>query len=259
MIFNLEGTVEIGPTTHHLVFGNEEGWYTTALTLDSRSSTSFTPLEIDGFAPVYGNVPSPVPPAEIFGYKFYRDDYGFYFQDLVNLTEHWKVLAGIRYDHSDEVFDREVAFLGGTSTARSVTTFNVGTPRVGVIYEPVPQKVSFYATYAATFDPPEGGPYLTLDSVAPEYAQIWEAGVKVNAAKGLTLNAAAFYITKENVTVYYPDGFHLYQAAGERSDGIELSAVGKLTDCWSVLANYTYDDTLMSDPAAASPIGGQRR
>ena len=74
----------------------------------------------------------------------------------------------------------------------------------------------------------------------------------------MTLAAAAYYITKENITVYYPDGFHLYQADGERSDGFEFSAVGKLSDRWSLLANYTYTDTLMSDPAAASPIGGQR-
>lgn len=257
MIVNLEGTVEIGPATHHLVFGNEEGWYTSDFEA-SRSSTFFTPLEIDGFAPVYGNVPSPVLPAEIFGYKFYRDDYGFYFQDLVELTDHWKLLAGIRYDHSDVVFDRVLDYLGGVSSARSVETFDVGTPRVGVIYEPVPQRVSCYATYAATFDPPEPGPYLTGGPLAPEFAQVWECGVKVVAAKGLTLAASAFYITKENVTVYYPDGFHLYQASGERSDGVELSLVGKLTDRWSVLADYTYDDTRMSDPAAASPIGGQR-
>ena len=160
MIVNLAGTVEIGPTTHHLVFGNEEGWYTSDLFEASRSTPFLTPLVIDGFAPVYGNVPSPVPAAEVYASKFYRDDYGFYFQDMVELTDHWKLLAGIRYDHADVVFDREVIYLGGISSARSVETFDVGTPRVGVIYEPVPQRVSYYATWAATFDPPESGPYL---------------------------------------------------------------------------------------------------
>ena len=49
IIFNLNGVVEIGPTTHHLVFGNEEGWYTSDLYVASRSSTALNPLVIDGY------------------------------------------------------------------------------------------------------------------------------------------------------------------------------------------------------------------
>ena len=199
-----------------------------------------------------------MPPAEIYGSKFYSGDYGVYFQDLVDVTDHWKLLAGIRYDHSDVVFDRELDYLGSFSAARSVEQFDVGTPRLGVIYEPVPERVSYYATYAAGFDVPEDGPYLTGGPLAPEYSQIWECGVKVKATQRLAFTASAFHINKENITVYLPDGFHLYQATGERSDGMEFSAIGKLTDRWSLLANYTYTDTLISDQAAGSPLNGQR-
>ncbi len=258
VMINLAGTVEIGPTAHHLVFGNEEGWYTSELFGITRSSPSITPLIINAYAPVYGQVPSSIPPAELYASKFYRDDYGFYFQDLIDVTDHWKLLAGVRYDHSDEVFTRAADILGGFTFARDVDQIDVATPRVGVIYEPVPGQVSYYATCAAGFDPPNNGGYFINGPIEPEYSQNWEIGAKLKPTSGLTITAAAFHITKENVTVVLPDGTSLTQVGGERSNGLQLAAVGKLGDRWNLLANYAYTDTLMSDSAAGSQINGQR-
>jgi iron complex outermembrane recepter protein len=260
VIADLAGTVDIGATTHHLVFGTEEGWFTSNVFHATSSYPGLDPLVINGNAPVYGNVPAAITPAEVFDSRFYQDDYGFYVQDLVDVTDHWKVLAGARYDHCDVVFDRALSFFGFPiiPPTRSVEQFDVGTPRVGVIYEPIPQKVSFYGMYAASFAPPNGGPYLETGPLQPEFGQIWEGGVKLKASNRLMLTAAAFHIAKENVSVILPDGFHLEQIGGQQSDGAEFSAVGTLTDRLSVLANYTYTNTELTDPSPGSAINGQR-
>jgi iron complex outermembrane receptor protein len=257
---DLAGKVEICGRTHTLLFGTEEGWFTNDGFHAVRSTPALDPLIIDGNAPVYGNVPPAVFPAEVFDADYYRGDYGFYFQDLFELSENWKALAGVRYDHTDVTFNRALSFFGTPIIpyTSSVERFDVGSPRFGLIYEPVPQKISFYGMYSASFDPPDGGPYLTTGPLLPEFGQLWECGIKLKASRCLALSLAGYDFVKESITVLLPDGFHLYQAGGQRSAGAELSAVGKVTDQLSLLANYAYTDTEISDPAAGSPLNGQR-
>ncbi len=260
LIADLAGKVEIFGKTHNLLFGTEEGWFTNDGYHAVRSDPFFDPLIINGNAPVYGNVPAATVPVETFDMNYYRGDYGFYFQDLFELSEHWKALAGVRYDHTDVTFNRALSIIGipVIPFTESVERFDVGSPRFGLIYEPVPQKVSFYGMYSASFDPPDGGPYVTTAPLLPEFGQLWECGVKLNPSRCLALSIAGYSLVKENVTVPFSDGFHLDQVGSEHSSGAELSAVGKVTDQLSLLANYAYTDTEISDPAPGSPINGQR-
>ena len=257
---DLAGKVEFMGRTHNLLFGTEEGWFTNDGYHAVLSNPFFDPLVINGNSPVYGNVPSSIVPAEAFDMNYYRGDYGFYFQDLFELSEHWKALAGVRYDHTDMTFNRGLSLIGipVVPYTESVERFDVGSPRFGLIYEPVPQKVSFYGMYSASFDPPDGGPYLTTAPLLPEYGQLWECGVKLSPSRCVALSVAGYSLVKENVTVFLSDGFHLDQVGSQHSTGAELSAVGKVTDQLSLLANYAYTDTEISDPAPGSPINGQR-
>jgi len=191
-----------------------------------------------------------------FNSTFYQADYGFYFQDLIDIGEHWKALAGIRYDHTDVVFNRSFTDLvlpGSFPETRTAQTFDEGTPRFGLIYQPVPDELSFYAMYSASYDPPDGGPFITTAPLSPELGQSWEGGVKAKLLTGLNVSAAGFYITKENATEYLPDPVTSImiatQVAKQRSQGFQFSAVGKATDRLSVVTNYTYTDTLQTDPA----------
>ncbi len=257
---DLAGKVDILGRTHTLLFGTEEGWFTNDGYHAVVSNPFFDPLIIDGNAPVYGNVPAATFPVEVFDSNYYRGDYGFYFQDLFEISEHWKALAGIRYDHTDVTFNRALSIIGTPIIpyTQSVERFDVGSPRLGLIYEPVPEKVSFYGMYSASFDPPDGGPYITAGPLLPEFGQLWECGVKLSPSRCLALTVAGYSLVKENVTVPLSDGFHLLQVGSQHSSGVELAAVGKVTDQLSLLANYAYTDTEVSDPAPGSPINGQR-
>ena len=229
-IANLSGKVEGPLGTHNLVFGTEEGWFTSDDFVATQTSPAnpATPLPIDGMFPIYGLVPSNLPPAFLFDSQFWQADYGFYGQDLLELNEHWKVLAGVRYDHVDTVFDRSFEPLFGPT--RTVQSFDEGSPRVGIVYEPLPDKLSYYAMYAESFDPPTGGPRETTAPLAPELGQTWEGGIKLKPLPGLTLAGAGFYITKENITVDRFDPINLIvvteQVGRQRSQGAEFERSG---------------------------------
>ena len=57
---------------------------------------------------------------------------------------------------STRSFNRSFEPLFGPT--RTVQAFDEGSPRAGIIYEPLPEKLSYYAMYAESFDPPDGGP-----------------------------------------------------------------------------------------------------
>ena len=254
-IASVAGKVQEGALTHNLVFGTELGWFTSDAFNATSTSEYVDPLVINGFNPVYGASP-PTTPLIDFNSTFYQADYGLYFQDLVDIGEHWKFLAGIRYDHTDVVFDRSYTTppgFGGFPETQTAQTFDEGTPRFGLIYQPIPDALSFYAMYSASYDPPDGGPFLTTAPLNPELGQSWEGGVKAKPLPGLMVTAAAFYINKENVTEYLPDPMtgilEATQVGKQRSQGFQFSATGKVTDRLSVVSNYTYTDTLQTDPA----------
>jgi iron complex outermembrane recepter protein len=258
IIANLSGTVEGPLLTHHLVFGSELGWFTSDRFHAAQSIPTADPstwLVIDAAAPVYGLVPPNVATPFVFDSTFYQADYGLYFQDLIDLGARWKALCGVRYDHVDTIFNREFQPLFGPT--RTEQTFDEGSPRVGLVYELLPKVLSGYGMFSQSFVPPPGLPYANAGPLRPELGQIWEGGFKAQLRDGLTVTAAGYYINKENVTRLLPGGFLAEQIGRQRSQGMELSVVGRVSERLRLLANYAYTDTLLDDPADPA-VNGQR-
>ncbi len=185
-IANLAGKVQTGDLTHNLVFGTELGWFTSNEFNATSTLEYVDPLGINPNSPVYGAYP-PTTPLVDFNSTFYQADYGFYFQDLVDIGEHWKALAGIRYDHTDVVFNRSFTDLllpGSFPETQTAQTFDLGTPRFGLIYQPIPERLSFYGMYSASYDPPDGGPYLTTAPWRPSLGRLGKAESRRSCAAG---------------------------------------------------------------------------
>ncbi len=252
-IANIAGKFEGDAVTHNVVLGTEQGWLISDRFRAAQSIPSADPatwLLINAADPTYG-VLDPATPF-VFDSTYRENRHGVYVQDLVDIGEHWKVLAGARYDHVATAFTREIALDPlFDQTVSTDQTFDHGTPRVGIVYQPIPERLSYYAMYSDSFDPPGGGPRLTTDPLQPELGQIWEGGIKAKLFEGLTVTAAGFYITKENVTVdlFNAPFFETSQIGRQRSQGFELDALGQLTERWSMVGNWCYVDTLLSDPS----------
>ncbi len=254
VIANVTGKFHGEVVDHNVVVGTEQGWLISDPFVGAYSTPGLNPntwLAINAFGPIYNNpafgLPNPATPIE-FDSRYYQNRHGVYLEDMIDVGEHWKVLAGIRYDHVDTVFDRQLTPFPRVRTEQG---FDHGAPRIGLVYQPVPEKLSYYAVYSDSFDPPGGGARIYDQPLLPELGQTWEGGVKAKVSDGLTLTAAAFYITKENVTTDIFNGQTIVtsQVGRQRSQGVELDAVGQITEVWSVLANWCYVDSLLNDPS----------
>jgi iron complex outermembrane receptor protein len=196
---------------------------------------------------------------------------GFYLQDLVDLDEHWSVLGGVRFDEVDLEAERALAFglpLDPTLTPlpQINETFQAVSPRVGLVYQPIPCGLALYANYSQSFTPPTGEALLfAVDPLEKETGEAYEAGVKTYLLDNLMLHVAGFHITRENAPFLDVDANNpqappvFYQVGEERSQGVEVELIGQVTDRLSVLCNYAYVDTKLTDPINDDVFFGQRQ
>src|SRR5690606_17767557 len=126
--------------------------------------------------------------------------------------------------------------------------------------------VSLYAGYALSQQPPGGANFQLSDAggsansvnADPQKAGTFEVGTKWSLLdNALALNVALFQtdVTNEiNSLVTDDDGLPT-QTGEKRVQGIEVSAVGNLTENWLVWAGYTHQQTKVREGAAVARNG----
>jgi iron complex outermembrane receptor protein len=254
------------------VVGAEVAWY--------HSNNTYFLSDPGQPSQLFGGTFPTVPPAYVFNYAhpvynqtnglvalpndFAELDqvrYGLYASDMIELTERLKLLVGVRYDIVNTSFANSYSsttfgFPFGFPTTEENRIDYHTSPRVGLVYQPIPETLSFYATYTTSFDPPISGIFAVPTTILPEIGQSGEIGMKLDLfEKKLSLQAAGYIIDKRNVTTL--ENFAQSVQLGEvRSSGAELSAVGKITRNLSVIANYAYcDSRIVSDPGDQAILG----
>ncbi|WP_426271110.1 catecholate siderophore receptor Fiu [Dyella kyungheensis] len=183
-----------------------------------------------------------------------------YVFDTLKFGEHWQVNAGTRMDHYTTDYSSTVAcgarngpvcgtLPTGTVVQGLTTTTgdNLWNWKLGVLYKPVSYG-SFYVNYAVSAEPP-GGNTLTLSSstnsldnpnLEPERARTYEIGTKWELLdQRILLTGALYQTTVSNDLVQDPVTLLYYQIGKKRVQGVELSAVGKITENWAVSAGFT--------------------
>ncbi|QNK00494.1 catecholate siderophore receptor Fiu [Dyella telluris] len=183
-----------------------------------------------------------------------------YVFDTLKFGTHWQVNAGVRMDHYDTDYSSAVACGGKSGPACGTLPTGAVVPglttsvsdnlwnwKLGVLYKPTPNG-SFYVNYAVSAEPP-GGNTLTLSSssnsldnpnLEPERARTYEIGTKWELLdEKILLTGALYQTTVSNDLVQDPVTLLYYQIGKKRVQGVELSAVGKLTDNWAVSAGFT--------------------
>lgn len=180
--------------------------------------------------------------------------YSGYLQDQVELGEHWTLLAGLRYDHFEDSSK-------GSGYAFSDSAV---TPRAGIVYKPG-DNTSLYLNYSQSFNPTSLSDQEGVDgegSLAPETGEQIEIGIKNQWFDGSLMTTLAIYrIDKEDVALANSedtgpnDGIPaLLNVGAVRSEGLEFTLVGDLTEAWTVTANYAYNDTRVVDGVESENI-----
>lgn len=164
---------------------------------------------------------------------------GVYAQDQISLLPELKALLGIRYDTfiQDSVFARKLAALARTDKAWS--------PRAGLVWQPS-ETTSYYVSYSKSFQPSAESFGLAANNAdnKPEVTENREVGSKLDFLEGaLSVNASVFNLVRSDVKTSDPSNPSVLINVGEqRTNGVELTTNGRLSQDWDVSAGYAYLD-----------------
>ncbi|MBA3706345.1 MAG: TonB-dependent receptor, partial [Bacteroidetes bacterium] len=121
---------------------------------------------------------------------------GVYIQDLIEVTEQIKVLAGVRYSYL-ETFG--IVYTYSTKTAVETRQYdNAFSPRFGLVYQPL-KTMAIFASYSNSFIPNKG---VDIDNktLPPSLIDQYEAGIKNDFFKGLfSTNLTVYQIVNRNL------------------------------------------------------------
>jgi iron complex outermembrane receptor protein len=185
-----------------------------------------------------------------------------YLSDVINLTPTLMAMLSARVDYFDSNGDKDVEGDGFDQFAVS--------PKLGLLYQPVKDKVSIFANYMNAFinvEPnviyDDDGNKLRVESFKPEHANQWEFGVKTNLFDGKLSATASYYDIRVSDRVNYtPTG--PVQSGKVGSKGYELDLNANPLPGLNVIAGYSHNDAKVIEgngndfyAEVGSPAGGQ--
>ncbi|MBW0295095.1 TonB-dependent siderophore receptor [Shewanella xiamenensis] len=250
----LSGQFDTGSIRHNLLLGTDAYHYRLKTGL-YRYRGQKGAYAIDIFAPQYGAAQPEV--SLLYENRETQDAWGAYLQDQLELTEHWKLHLGLRFDrYSQEIAEQVNESLSDQSDHRV-------SPKVGLVYQ-WSEALSVYGSYSEGFLPLSGTDYAG-NPFEPEESKSVELGVKFNSTWfELPVNGslAWFDAQKSNILTSDPVNVGFSATLGEaKSTGIELDVAAELTENLQVTLSYAYlntrtaNDSLNLDWGVLIPAG----
>ncbi|PKU25628.1 TonB-dependent receptor [Telmatospirillum siberiense] len=253
--------VRTGPIAHALVTGFEVGQETS----DPNRNSTIGPYSTTSLV-------SP-DPAQAYNANTYRssmtsttaDTLAAYALDTITLDEHWQVMGGVRFDRFDASFDQTTYANPVTGRGAGALSFSrvddMVSWRGALVFKPLPNG-SIYFSAGTSFNPSAEAISLqsSTASLAPERNETYEIGSKWDLfGESLTLNGALYHTEKLNQRETDPNNSSYQILAGDAvAKGVELEAIGRLTDRWQVSGGYayTYSEIVKSpNTSATSDLG----
>ena len=178
--------------------------------------------------------------------------YSAYASDVIDITSQLSAMASLRLDH----------FVNNGSLSTEDDDFEQTTlsPKFGLVFQPIDEKVSLFANYMNSFN--NVGPVTqgdgTVESFDPERANQWEAGVKTSLMNDrITASASYYNITVSNIVRQDPDRAQFSIQDGERlSRGVEFSLKAAPINGLNISAGYSHN---ISEYTVTSTAGLQGR
>jgi iron complex outermembrane recepter protein len=190
--------------------------------------------------------------------------YSAYVSDVVNVTGNLMALLSVRVDRFESKGTRNHS----VDTVLANTRYNqtAVSPKFGLVYQVVKDKVSLFANYMNGFSnvAPVTQPVPEVSGVLkPQQANQVEGGVKLDLFNNRLRATASYYDIKvDNMTltdVYEKDGRNYnitVQEGTQRSKGFELEVQADPIEGLNVLAGYSYNDSKLTKAAPA--LNGRR-
>nr|WP_314836427.1 TonB-dependent siderophore receptor [uncultured Flavobacterium sp.] len=177
--------------------------------------------------------------------------FGVYAQDLISITEQFKVLAGLRWSWQEAQVDTHDLTKNPVVITEANTLKDLAfSPKLGLVFQPT-KNMSLFASYANSFTP-NTGTTVEGDAIEPSIIDQFEVGVKKDFWRGiLSTNVTLYQIVNSNLAQtaqFKADGSDntdtsIKVLSGETtSKGIEIDITAKPTAGLNITAGYSYND-----------------
>ncbi|WP_442267587.1 TonB-dependent receptor domain-containing protein [Tenacibaculum sp. ZS6-P6] len=185
-----------------------------------------------------------------------------YVSDVINILPELSIMAGVRYDRFDYQGDKNTVSDDATEYTKS--TFS---PKVGIVYQPILNKVSVFANYQNGFNyvnpvlvnsiPGDLTSPLVLRSFDLENADQFEGGVKANLFGNKLETTVSYYnITINNKITGF--GATQQQDGKIKSQGVELDFNAYPVDGLNLRGGFAYNDSEIVESTSNPLLIGQR-
>jgi len=241
---NLINELDIGSTTHTLLFGVEvidtfnkneryDAYWSTSMsdteTFNIKRPINFL-LNSSGFSTIndFNTDLNSQTQSEI-------EVTSIFFQDQIDVSKYLKLLIGGRHDN----FNITVKDLkNGTAQAREDTEFS---PRAGIIFKPT-EKASFYYSYSESFLPRSGEQFKSLSPISaaldPDIFESSEIGIKMDVSDNLNFTLA-YFDSEQLIAARDSMSGETSEIVGLQVDGLELEVKGEINNRMNVVFGYS--------------------
>jgi catecholate siderophore receptor len=245
-----------GPLRHTLLFGAEFGRQATdnfrqtayfnntvtSINVPFANPTDFTPVTWRQSATDADNRPVNTVAAT-------------YIQDQVNVSRFIQLIGGVRYDRFN------LKFHNNRTNENRQRLDNLVSPRAGLVIKPI-TALSLYANYSIAYLPSSGDQFGSLDATTetlkPEKFTNYEAGIKWDVRRYLSLTSAVYRLNRTNTRSVDPNNpAVILQTGSQRTNGYELGINGSVTRNWTIAGGYAYQDAFITSQTAAARLGAQ--
>jgi TonB-dependent siderophore receptor len=153
-----------------------------------------------------------------------------YASDVINFTDELIAMASVRYDHNEDRITKQ--------------NQNFFSPKMGLIYQVVKDKVSLFGNYMNGFTNTGAGevPGGAIVEFKPEQANQLEGGVKVELLGGKLNGTLSYYDIKVKDKVRYENGFQI-QDGTQSSKGFEADLIANPFRGFHVIMGYGYNES----------------
>lgn len=165
--------------------------------------------------------------------------YSAYISDVIDLLPRVSAMLSLRLDHFVNKGN-----LGNPDDNFEQTTLS---PKFGIVYQPIEEKVSLFANYMNSFNnvaPVQQGDG-SIANFSPEQANQWEAGVKTNLLNGrLTATASYYDITVTDIVRQDPNRANFQIQDGKQySRGFEFNMNAAPVNGLNITAGYSHNES----------------
>lgn len=169
---------------------------------------------------------------------------GGFVQDLLALTDQFKVLAGVRWSFQKTPTTTINTLATGVDTKGTVADKidKAFSPKVGLIYQPL-KTTSIYVSYSNNFTSNSGIDIATNAPMDPSIIDQYEAGVKNDFLDGkLSANITYYKIKNDKFAqTALADATKREFSGSTASDGLEIDLSGTIVKGLNFLAGYSYN------------------